>query len=218
MFPSTPPTCTDGYTFPTCSLILLLIFRTNITCIRNRKLKNICIVLRAARAGHAWRAVFTSVHNRTRSIAEISFAPSFIRPLMYSCVRPFIHSFVRSFVPSFVCSFSRSSIHSSVHSSIRSFVPSFVRSFLRPFVSPFVRSVVLFRTHLIFSFLFCFRWVRLRLLLLPPIDGTLFVLCIVCTRTICILIVARNMSNDNAVTIISFFHFSFPFRFGRSRI
>lgn len=113
------PTHLYRYTFPTSSLILLLIFRTNITCIRNRKLKNICIVLRAARAGHAWRAVFTSVHNRTRSIAEISFVPSFIRPLMYSCVRPFIHSFVRSFVPSFVCSFIRSSIHSSVHSSIR---------------------------------------------------------------------------------------------------
>lgn len=154
MFPSIPPTYTDGYTFPTSSLILLLIFRTNITCIRNRKLKNICIVLRAARAGHAWRAVFTSVHNRTRSIAEISFAPSFIRPLMYSCVRSFIHSFVRSFVPSFVCSFIRSSIHSSVHSSIRSFVlsffPSFVRlfvrlfvcSFIRSFVSPFVRSFI----------------------------------------------------------------------------
>lgn len=158
MFPSIPPTCTDGYTFPISSLILLLVFRTNITCIRNRKLKNICIVLRAARAGHAWRAVFTSVHNRTRSIAEISFAPSFIRPLMYSCVRPFIHSFVRSFVPSFVCSFSSSSIHSSVHSSIRSFVRSFVLpSSVRLFVSPFLRSVIPFRTHLIFSFLFCFR-------------------------------------------------------------
>ena len=80
---------------------LLLIFRTNIVCIRNRKLKNICIVLRAARAGHAWRAAvstlrYTTEHDRSQKF--LSPLRSFVRSSAFA-PELFSFQFALAFLP-----------------------------------------------------------------------------------------------------------------------